>query len=222
MVLINNITLVLSSLIGISLIILLVFQIGKNRYNCAEDGCKISAFGNFKDKETCQKVCKSETETNVNLNHKLDNDILDNNLDNNDISDNNLDNNDILDNNLDNNDILVNDSSNVFKIDEILDTDKINNNLVAININNNNLKNIKEQIKNKQKSIPYFATTKQAKSVITDYDTFPYPRYFRGNPKSSVPIVAEREAGWRIRHDNAYVPKVHLELTPECVIGPQF
>lgn len=217
MVLINNLTLVLSSLIGISLITLLVFQNEKNRYNCTEDGCKISAFGNFKDKESCQKFCKSETETNDNLNDnndKLDNDKLDND---------NLYSNDILDNNnLDNNDILGNDSSNIFKIDEILDTDKINNNLVAININNNNLRNIQEQIKNKQKSTPYFATTKQAKSVITDYDTFPYPRYFRGNPNSSVPIVAEREAGWRIRHDNAYSPKVHLELTPECVIGPQF
>jgi len=96
--------------------------------------------------------------------------------------------------------------------------DKLNkNNLNTLYINYHNVKNIEEQIKNKKKSIPYFATTKEAKSVITDYDTFPYPRYFRGNPESSMPIIAEREAGWRPRHDDAYNANVELELVPDCV-----
>lgn len=90
-------------------------------------------------------------------------------------------------------------------------------NLDTNNINNINLHNIQEQIKRKKMSCPFFATTEDSKSVITDYDTFPYPRYFRGDPKSSFPIVAEREAGWRPRHDNSYYPKVKLDLTPNYV-----
>lgn len=94
-------------------------------------------------------------------------------------------------------------------------SEKINVN----DINYHNINNIQEQIKNKKNPNPYFATTKQAKGVITDHDTFPYPRYFRGKPSSSVPIIAEREAGWRPRHDDAYKTKVELELTPDCVMG---
>lgn len=71
-------------------------------------------------------------------------------------------------------------------------------------LNEHNVKNIREQIHAKKMSTPYYATANQAKEVVTDYDTFPYPRYFRGVARSSVPIVAEREAGWRPRHDNCY------------------
>ena len=52
--------------------------------------------------------------------------------------------------------------------------------------------------------MPYYATVKEAGEVLTDYDTFPYPRWFRGVYDSPVPIVAEREAGWRPRHDSCY------------------
>ncbi len=72
-------------------------------------------------------------------------------------------------------------------------------------INHINVKNIRNQIEQKKQSKPYYATEKVGSSVLTDYDSFPYERWFRGDYKSSEPIVAEREAGWRSRHDFCYV-----------------
>lgn len=84
-------------------------------------------------------------------------------------------------------------------------------------LNNNNINNIRRQIELKKGSDPYHTTVAQAPQVLTDYDTFPYPRYFRGVPESDVPIVAEREAGWRPRHDNCYkvTEPVGLPAYPE-------
>lgn len=79
-------------------------------------------------------------------------------------------------------------------------------------INDLNVGNVRKQIALKKGSQPHLATTRQAVQVMTDYDTFPYPRYFRGVPQSTVPIVAEREAGWRPRHDTCYQV---LEPLPE-------
>ena len=71
-------------------------------------------------------------------------------------------------------------------------------------VNQSNVKNVRAQIAKKKGHRPYHATVAQSVQVLTDYDTFPYPRYFRGVPGSSKPIVAEREAGWRPRHDSCY------------------
>ena len=66
---------------------------------------------------------------------------------------------------------------------------------------NVNIANVREQIERKNSPIPYIPTFKHTDQVWTDYDVFPYPRYFRGIPTSSEPIVAEREAGWMFRND---------------------
>ena len=71
-------------------------------------------------------------------------------------------------------------------------------------VNQSNVQNVREQIQRKKGSQPYHATVTQSVQVLTDYDTFPYPRYYRGVPDATVPIVAEREAGWRPRHDTCY------------------
>jgi hypothetical protein len=71
-------------------------------------------------------------------------------------------------------------------------------------INDQNIQNIRAQIDQKKKCAPFLATINQTAEVITDYDTFPYPRWFRGVPQSSHPIIAEREAGWRTRQDQCY------------------
>ena len=71
-------------------------------------------------------------------------------------------------------------------------------------INQNNVEGIREQIAKKKSGIPYHATKNLAAKVLTDYDTFPYPRYWRGVPTSYYPVVSEREAGWRPRLDNCY------------------
>ena len=71
-------------------------------------------------------------------------------------------------------------------------------------VNEFNTRNIRQEIERKKKPTPYHATVTQSVQVLTDYDTFPYPRNFRGVPNSVAPIVAEREAGWRPRHDSCY------------------
>ena len=67
-----------------------------------------------------------------------------------------------------------------------------------------NVKNVREQIYMKNNYKPYIATTNQTKQVLTDYDVFPYPRWYRGIYDFSEPIIAEREAGWRKRNDDCY------------------
>ena len=82
-----------------------------------------------------------------------------------------------------------------------------------------NIANIKNEIAKKKGYNPYFATTIQSVQVLTDHDTFPYPRYFRGVPTSFVPIIAEREAGWRPRRDECYKPckdSYHTEMPNLC------
>ena len=71
-------------------------------------------------------------------------------------------------------------------------------------LNENNVENIRYQINQKNQSSPFFATSTDVVHTITDYDTFPYPRYYRGVVGVTQPIVAEREAGWRKRHDSCY------------------
>lgn len=78
-------------------------------------------------------------------------------------------------------------------------------------LNENNIEKIREQIKRKKSDKPYIASSDLVSQIITDYDVFPYPRYFRGVYSSHCPVVAEREAGFRPRHDNCYKGKLPLE-----------
>lgn len=79
------------------------------------------------------------------------------------------------------------------------------------NINKNNVNIIREQIYKKISDNPYYATKNTSVKVLTDYDTFPYPRYWRGISESYNPIVSEREAGWRPRMDSCYKIKPFIE-----------
>ena len=73
-------------------------------------------------------------------------------------------------------------------------------------LNGMNTLTIRQQIARKNGSEPHHVTVEHSGSVITDYDSFPYNRWFRGVARSRVPIVAEREAGWRPRQDACYEP----------------
>ena len=75
------------------------------------------------------------------------------------------------------------------------------------NTNERNIDNVRYQIDIKKGSFPYFSTKKTNKNVLTDYDVFPYNRFFRGEPMSTEPIIAEREAGWRPRNPDCYEPE---------------
>lgn len=70
--------------------------------------------------------------------------------------------------------------------------------------NLNNVNNVREQIAMNNLNTPFHATVNYAKATLTDYDTFPYPRWYRGQALSEVPIVAEREAGWRPQRNRCY------------------
>jgi len=70
-----------------------------------------------------------------------------------------------------------------------------------------NINIIREQIAakaNLQK--PFMASQNAVPLTITDRDVFPYNRNFRGINISSEPVILEREAGWRPRHDACYQP----------------
>ena len=67
-----------------------------------------------------------------------------------------------------------------------------------------NVENVRDQIARKKGNTPYFSNDNIVLGILTDYDNFPYNRFFRGIPSYSEPIVAEREAGWRIRNDDYY------------------
>lgn len=71
-------------------------------------------------------------------------------------------------------------------------------------ITNNNISKVQSYIAMKKQSTPYYATSEEASNIVTDYDSFPYTRWFRGVYNSERPIIAEREAGWRVRNDSCY------------------
>jgi hypothetical protein len=91
--------------------------------------------------------------------------------------------------------------------------------MASNSINTQNIQHVREQIARKKGDNPYLATIEQSAQVLTDYDTFPYPRWFRGIPQFVNPIVAEREAGWRTRHDTCYEvrhPPCHMRYPDHC------
>lgn len=72
------------------------------------------------------------------------------------------------------------------------------------NMNYDNYENIQNRIKQKKSYFPYYADMTSGSLTLTDFDHFPYTRWWRGKAKSNVPIIAEREAGWRPRNDDCY------------------
>jgi len=72
-------------------------------------------------------------------------------------------------------------------------------------INTANMTNIKKQITKT-------SFNEEIPELITDYDHFPYTRWFRGVAESDRPIVAERVAGWRPRNDKCYKPTTCPEV----------
>jgi hypothetical protein len=68
-----------------------------------------------------------------------------------------------------------------------------------------NIANIRAQIEKKKQNNPYFATINTVQNAITDHNSFPYTRYFKGIAMNPNPIIAEREAGWRPLDYNLYI-----------------
>ena len=72
------------------------------------------------------------------------------------------------------------------------------------NINHYNITNIRNEINKKNSTTPYTSTQEQGASAITDFDSFPYNRWYRGRVGVSDPVIIEREAGFRARKDDCY------------------
>ncbi len=80
-------------------------------------------------------------------------------------------------------------------------------------VTNDNIQNVRRQMMSKlDYSMPFIPTAQMAAGTVNDMDNFPYKRFFRGRYYESHPIVFEREAGWRPRHDKCY--KKEYEYTP--------
>lgn len=76
--------------------------------------------------------------------------------------------------------------------------------------------NIAKIISLKNQDKPYYST---GTCVITDVDSFPYQRFYRGRYDSEDPIVMDRVAGWRPRCDNDYVAvpkKIEVKYPNHC------
>lgn len=71
-------------------------------------------------------------------------------------------------------------------------------------INMNNVETVRSMINRKNSSIPFKATINESGSTFTDFDNFPYNRFYRGVYYSPYPVVIEREAGFRPRRDDCY------------------
>jgi hypothetical protein len=67
-----------------------------------------------------------------------------------------------------------------------------------------NVISIRNQINIKKGYKPYFSTSNDAESVVTDFDHFPYTRFYRGVYNKSYPIVLERESGWKLINNSCY------------------
>lgn len=75
---------------------------------------------------------------------------------------------------------------------------------ITPHINENNIENVRKMIARKQSSTPFYGTWQGAASVTTDMDHHPYSRFYRGDYRSHLPIIMEREAGWRIVNNECY------------------
>ena len=51
----------------------------------------------------------------------------------------------------------------------------------------------------------YYATNKTVKKFTTDFDNFPYSRWYRGQNQESRPVIIDREAGYN---------KINLMIAP--------
>lgn len=82
-------------------------------------------------------------------------------------------------------------------------------------ITNNNINFVRQQINKKQSSQHFeLATYDMVKKSTTDFDHYPYTRFYRGIYYKQNPMFIEREAGFRKRHDDCYEPTIHYDTIP--------
>lgn len=76
---------------------------------------------------------------------------------------------------------------------------------------------VRKQIQRKNSNSVYMSNGSNVLKTVTDIDTWPYPRNYRGVYYYPDPIVMEREAGYRKVHNNCYEMIVPFEKDKEPV-----
>jgi hypothetical protein len=68
----------------------------------------------------------------------------------------------------------------------------------------------------------YYATQKDIRQVTTDFDHFPYQRFYRGVHTSPYPVIIDREAGYRKQENSCYREQliVKKDYPKHCFEGP--
>lgn len=82
---------------------------------------------------------------------------------------------------------------------------------------------VRSQIRNKmQYARPYYATNRTVGHVITDFDDFPYNRWYRGVYEKDRPVIIEREAGYRFVENDCYITRQNtkVEYPRHCFEAP--
>ena len=86
-----------------------------------------------------------------------------------------------------------------------------------------NYENIRKQIQLKKNSQnTYYSTVQNNNNVLTEYDNFPFNRFWKGVPTSEYSFVDGREAGWRVRDDSCYKGGCAYENIPKPNICFQY
>ena len=82
-------------------------------------------------------------------------------------------------------------------------------------VTNHSITYIQDQIRKKTDyAFPYYTNTNAVKNIITDRNEFPYPRFYRGRANINIPIVYEREAGYRLVKPFKFHFKSNFDATP--------
>lgn len=87
-------------------------------------------------------------------------------------------------------------------------------------LNQHNIEKVRDNIQKKLSSEPFYGCKDKENVILTDYDHFPYTRHFRGIARSEVPVVMEREAGWRARNDHCYKLNLPKDKTDGVIPYP--
>ena len=74
----------------------------------------------------------------------------------------------------------------------------------------------------KNNTNPYYPTQQSIRSIVTDFDHFPYQRFYRGVYENERPVILDREAGYRMQENSCYREKIvtKTEYPNHCFEGP--
>lgn len=79
-------------------------------------------------------------------------------------------------------------------------------------LNERSIEYVRSMIQRKNGHLPFYSNGQDVKMSITDYDHFPYTRYFRGVAGVDRPIIAEKRSRLATSSRNL----LYCKLTSSC------